>query len=260
MKKSRIRVLGILFVLTITQCFTGSQAFASLIMVSGDSNIGNPLDGSSGAPTGANNDIWFNNILGSGTTVKVQNGSADPTVTASANAIDTFYNTQSGITSSLVTADTIINDTLLTGVNLYISMMPSDNFTTAELNALSAYVTGGGSVFFMGELEGFDLENTRINSALTILGSSMTILDAKLDLGFTTTANIDPDPLNAGVSSFTFAASSTVSGGTSLIRSTNNTPIIAYENVPAVPVPAAIWLFGSGLLGFVGIARRKKAI
>jgi hypothetical protein len=27
-----------------------------------------------------------------------------------------------------------------------------------------------------------------------------------------------------------------------------------------VPVPAAVWLFGSGLLGFIGIARRKKAI
>lgn len=29
--------------------------------------------------------------------------------------------------------------------------------------------------------------------------------------------------------------------------------------VSAIPVPAAIWLFGSGLLGFIGIARRKKA-
>ena len=29
--------------------------------------------------------------------------------------------------------------------------------------------------------------------------------------------------------------------------------------VSAVPVPAAAWLFGSGLLGLVGIARRKKA-
>ena len=28
----------------------------------------------------------------------------------------------------------------------------------------------------------------------------------------------------------------------------------------AVPVPAAVWLFGSGLLGLVGVARRKKAI
>lgn len=29
--------------------------------------------------------------------------------------------------------------------------------------------------------------------------------------------------------------------------------------VSAIPVPAAVWLFGSGLLGLVGIARRKKA-
>jgi hypothetical protein len=28
--------------------------------------------------------------------------------------------------------------------------------------------------------------------------------------------------------------------------------------VSAVPVPAAVWLFASGLLGLVGIARRRK--
>ena len=30
-------------------------------------------------------------------------------------------------------------------------------------------------------------------------------------------------------------------------------------DVSAVPVPAAVWLFGSGLLGLIGLARRKKA-
>jgi hypothetical protein len=30
-------------------------------------------------------------------------------------------------------------------------------------------------------------------------------------------------------------------------------------NVSAVPIPAAAWLFGSGLLGLIGVARRKKA-
>lgn len=30
-------------------------------------------------------------------------------------------------------------------------------------------------------------------------------------------------------------------------------------DVNAVPIPAAVWLFGSGLLGLVGMARRKKA-
>ena len=30
-------------------------------------------------------------------------------------------------------------------------------------------------------------------------------------------------------------------------------------NVSAVPVPAAVWLFGSGIVGLIGAARRKKA-
>jgi hypothetical protein len=35
--------------------------------------------------------------------------------------------------------------------------------------------------------------------------------------------------------------------------------LIVGGTLNAVPVPAAMWLFGSGLLGLVGIARRKKA-
>jgi hypothetical protein len=49
-----------------------------------------------------------------------------------------------------------------------------------------------------------------------------------------------------------------------------NTPTLMPTNIPshtlpgsdfgqaAVPIPAAIWLFGTGLLGLAGIARRKK--
>ncbi|MCP4042838.1 MAG: VPLPA-CTERM sorting domain-containing protein, partial [Gammaproteobacteria bacterium] len=29
-------------------------------------------------------------------------------------------------------------------------------------------------------------------------------------------------------------------------------------DVSAVPVPAAVWLFGSGLIGLLGVARRKR--
>ena len=29
--------------------------------------------------------------------------------------------------------------------------------------------------------------------------------------------------------------------------------------VSSVPLPAAVWLFGSGLLGLIGIAKSKKA-
>jgi hypothetical protein len=37
-----------------------------------------------------------------------------------------------------------------------------------------------------------------------------------------------------------------------------NITVTGIEAPTAVPVPAAVWLFGSGLLGLVGIARRKK--
>ena len=30
-------------------------------------------------------------------------------------------------------------------------------------------------------------------------------------------------------------------------------------NMTAVPIPTAVFLFGSGLMGMIGIARRKKA-
>ena len=32
---------------------------------------------------------------------------------------------------------------------------------------------------------------------------------------------------------------------------------ITSTGIPAVPVPAAVWLFGSGLIGLAGVARRK---
>jgi hypothetical protein len=35
--------------------------------------------------------------------------------------------------------------------------------------------------------------------------------------------------------------------------------VISFGTVSPVPIPAAVWLFGSGLLGLVGMARRKKA-
>ena len=35
--------------------------------------------------------------------------------------------------------------------------------------------------------------------------------------------------------------------------------LVRGDSLNAVPVPAAVWLFGSGLIGLVGVARRKKA-
>jgi hypothetical protein len=33
---------------------------------------------------------------------------------------------------------------------------------------------------------------------------------------------------------------------------------VEYGNISTVPIPAAAWLFGSGLIGMIGVAKRKK--
>ena len=72
----------------------------------------------------------------------------------------------------------------------------------------------------------------------------------------TQTFNIGPD-VSGGVTlqfvAICGAAASCISD-----YSWDNVSIMA--DVNAVPVPAAAWLFGSGLLGLVGVARRKKAL
>ncbi len=42
------------------------------------------------------------------------------------------------------------------------------------------------------------------------------------------------------------------------LRGQLGNPLIIVDPPSAVPVPAAIWLFGSGLIGMTGIARRKR--
>ena len=53
----------------------------------------------------------------------------------------------------------------------------------------------------------------------------------------------------------TIGAACTTNGGT--INCKAETSHISVYGV--VPIPAAVWLFGSGLLGLIGIARRKKS-
>ncbi len=47
-------------------------------------------------------------------------------------------------------------------------------------------------------------------------------------------------------------------GNSTWMLNTDSSLVFQAANVSAVPVPAAVWLFGSGLLGMVGIARRRK--
>ncbi len=64
--------------------------------------------------------------------------------------------------------------------------------------------------------------------------------------------------------SLTYFATSEYSFGGNVVPNQTSTATVWFDNVSvgdvsAVPIPAAVWLFGSGLLGLIGIARRKKA-
>jgi hypothetical protein len=54
-----------------------------------------------------------------------------------------------------------------------------------------------------------------------------------------------------------FAGTKMIDGA--FINSSANFNIQGLSATPQVPVPAAAWLLGSGLIGLVGVARRRKA-
>jgi hypothetical protein len=206
-------------------------ASAGTTILSGDSNLGNGIDGSGGTPITPGNSRWFNNILGAGTSVKIQIEAT--AATESAAAINNYYNSLPGVTSSFFSGT--IAPAELAGVNLFISMLPNNDYTAGEISALSGFLNGGGTLLLCGDAsQNFSASNGRLNAALAALGSSMRLGTASLDPGINTTTNIVADPLNAGVSSFTYAfTDDIVGGGHPLLRTVNGSgalPFVAMQD------------------------------
>lgn len=108
-----------------------------------------------------------------------------------------------------------------------------DAMTSGAGNSATAYsqmyislVQGGGNVFLWAP--------GSLNQSLPATGSLV--------------------PYNLSNSYFTMTTDLLQAGTYSLIISMKNE-----ATVSAVPVPAAVWLLGSGLIGLVGVARRKEA-
>jgi hypothetical protein len=88
------------------------------------------------------------------------------------------------------------------------------------------------------------LATNSLSNTLTLTGSNHFILGLSTDGGANWITESSVTSVGANAYTLTF-------------NNIGSLLMVDVNKVPAVPVPAAFWLFGSGLLALVGIARRK---
>jgi len=168
----------------------------------------------------------------------------------------TFDNTVSAVPhpdSTLDTQTKVISDSLLgTGWELTVFSTAIPDFTVS--GTISGYIAIG--------------DNTTFGDRYIATLSSSNPLPGGLNLNF---FQIDlQDPISSGADMLSSGAIDTLpnillagspTGRFFITNETNGCTqcSISVTSLTSVPIPAAVWLFGSGLLGMIVIARRKKA-
>ncbi|MGB5718875.1 MAG: VPLPA-CTERM sorting domain-containing protein [Gammaproteobacteria bacterium] len=105
--------------------------------------------------------------------------------------------------------------------------------------------------FWVSDNQGLDILVNGNSTGQTNTGNHTQAPDASADNAFTLSGL---DGLIAGINIIEFEWVNIP------FTSANPTHVrVEFSGYSVVPVPAAVWLFGSGLLGLVGMARRKKA-
>lgn len=238
MKKNILKFSFSLMVLCIFSTLIIPYSASAAIFASGDST---PAYYASDA----DNNVFFLNVLEGGNNVVVHE-------TLVGSNINTYYDSLAGVSSSYY-SDTLVTASLLSGIDLFVTGMVEGAFTESELNVLTNFVDTGGSIYFMGE---YDYSPDGINAALNHLGSAMSLYEPYIDPGnwYATGDKIALDPFTTGVSSFRYGATYGVSGGTGLFFDSQDRAFIAYD---PVPVPGALVLLCSGLIGIAGLRRES---
>lgn len=145
----------------------------------------------------------------------------------------------------LLTADLSVNFGGTSGV---ISAGTEINSHFVHKDTLGGTVTLSGTATFDGTILGIIASPGNLNSSDSLLGLSGTTYPFGLDRRGTQIGEVGD--------SITFAGNTLT-----LTSATSSRPdqLRVITAVSTVPVPAAVWLFGSGLLGLIGMARRKRS-
>jgi hypothetical protein len=166
-----------------------------------------------------------------------------------------------GITSNSLVFDA--DGTLYTANNALYKLNPSTGAATRIGSGGTAYNSSGDLAFIAGELYlssvgGVDnlIKLNKTTGAGALVGS----IGQAAVYGLATNNNVDL----FGVAGTNILSVNTATGaGSTLVNFGGKGLGVAYgssfieEAAPPVPLPAAVWLFGSGLLGLIGFARRK---
>ncbi len=201
------------------------------IVLSGDANIGSALiAGGEPIPFNPGNVTFFQNVLemNAGSRVALSlNRAPASVITEVLSDIYQTYQDGGAAVSFIETGG--ISAATLGAVDLLIILLPNVDFTHAELTAMSDFLGGGGTVFFLGENTNFRPWNDRINATLEFLGSSMRIDNTVVGRAADRTANLAAHPVLFGVMDIGFAVLSTISGGMTLVSSELDEPFIAVD-------------------------------
>ena len=203
---------------------------AATLQLDFDTSFGDPLDPDTGSPDGPA--PWLTAFFDDGGTA----GSVTLTLTVGtvggASVTDVYLNVDDAIDIS--------------GFNMTNSSGPgnqasssidwmTDNYKAGNDGKFDILIGFGNNAFTAGETSTFDI------TADGLVASSFNIWSTP------DPSEIDPSGPFLGAAKFqsTSGCETGLTGGE------------CSDWVGAVPVPAAVWLFGSGLLGLIGVARRK---
>jgi len=183
---------------------------------------------------------------------------------ATANAASITYDVNrtigDGTVTGFIETDGTLGDLFATNISDWsLTLTAPDPNNTGGVISDTISKSNSDSVFIVGPLNTtavtatstqllYDFTASADSTYMLFFGATSPNLNWCLE---TTNCNSD------GLGSMEYISYIDSSGNKVVLSSVDHTGEIVFANAAVIPVPAAVWLFGSGLIGLVGFARRK---